>query len=54
MTRINTLSLLVGNKEPPPSGVWAMTMALLGAAFGAGCSARSAKSVRMSVRRPVR
>lgn len=54
MTRINTLSLLATTKEPPPSSVWEMTMAVLGAAFGAGSSAASEESVRMSMRRPVR
>ena len=53
MTRINTLSLLATTKEPPPSSVWAMTMAVLGGAFGAKSSA-SEESVRMTMRKPVR
>jgi len=54
MTRITTLSVLATIKEPPPSDVWAMTMAVLGAIFGAGSSARSQYIARMSLRRPVR
>ena len=53
MTRITTLSVLATIKEPPPSDVWAMTMAVLGAVFGAGSSALSQDSAR-SLRRPVR
>ena len=54
MTRINTLSLLATSKEPPPSGVWAMAMTVLGFAFGAGSSATSEEGVRIARRRPVR
>lgn len=54
MTRITTLSLLATTKEPPPSSVWAMTMAVLGAAFGAGSSVTSEETVRISLRRTVR
>lgn len=54
MARITTLSLLATTQEPPPSGVWAMTMAVLGAIFGAGFSAPSEESTRVNMRRPVR
>ena len=54
MTRINTLALLATIKEPPPWGVWAMAMAVLGSAFGAGSSATSEEGVRIVRRRPVR
>lgn len=40
MTRISTLSRLATSKEPPPSGVWRMTMAVIGAAFGVASSPR--------------
>lgn len=54
MTRITKLSLPTTTREPPPSSVWEMTMALLGAAFGAGSSATSEESVRLTLKRPVR
>lgn len=33
MTRITTLTHLAANTEPPPSGVWDMTMRFFGAVF---------------------
>ncbi len=38
MTRITTLAHLAVCKDPPPLRVWAMTMAVLGAFFGAPSS----------------
>jgi hypothetical protein len=38
MTRITTLAHLAASKEPPPPGVWNMTMTVLGAFFGAPSS----------------
>lgn len=54
MTRINPPAAVTPSKEPPPSSVWAMTMAVLGAAFGAassptangGWAARSRRTAR--------
>jgi len=54
MTRINTLSLLAISRDPPPSSVWAMTMAVLGAAFVAAASQRTGKGVQMTPTGPVR
>lgn len=54
MTRITTLSHLAATREPPPSSVWAMTMAVLGAAFGAASSRASEDGLRLMLRRPVR
>ena len=54
MTRINTLSVLATLKEPPPLSVWTMTMAILGAVFGATSSMTVKDDVRMTLRRPVR
>lgn len=54
MTRIRTLSLSATTKEPPPSSIWTMTMAVLGVVFGAGSSATSEESIRVNLMRSVR
>lgn len=54
MTRINTLSQLAASQEPPPPGVWSMTMTVLGAAFGARSSALSQETVQVRLKRSVR
>lgn len=43
MTRIRTLSQLAAAPEPPPRSVWAMTMGLIGFAFGVGSSPTQAE-----------
>lgn len=53
MTRTHPPSLLTTIQGPPPSGVWAMTMAVLGSAFGAALPATSQGSVKTTLRRPI-
>jgi hypothetical protein len=54
MRRIHSVSLAATAKESSPPTVWAMTMTMIGAVFGAGSLARSEESVRLNLRRGLR
>lgn len=54
MRRVHTVPLSATTRETSPPSVWAMTMTVIGAAFGAGSLARSGVSGRTNTRRAVR